>query len=186
MEVPAPNVQQLIKVLVELGRWYVKDRTDETSETSLYEKGIKYINEAIAKSDESGLFRSGADCRLVKAQLSLSLGRQDDESLDWIINHHSPAVTSEQREHAKKLKKSITDEEMRAVFAAMTIEDGYNFGTSASDHWFECPNGHPYFIGNCGGAMQEGVCNECGARVGGSSHVLLGSNRPATSLRRLF
>ena len=23
-------------------------------------------------------------------------------------------------------------------------------------HWFTCPNGHPYFIGECGGAMQTG------------------------------
>ena len=20
-------------------------------------------------------------------------------------------------------------------------------------HWFECPNGHPYLIGDCGGAV---------------------------------
>jgi hypothetical protein len=27
--------------------------------------------------------------------------------------------------------------------------------------WFECPNGHPYVIGECGGAMQVAICPEC-------------------------
>eukprot|EP01083_Nonionella_stella_P194178 716278_1 len=29
-------------------------------------------------------------------------------------------------------------------------------------HWFKCPNGHFYYIGDCGGAMEIGQCNECG------------------------
>ena len=47
-------------------------------------------------------------------------------------------------------------------------------------HWYECPNGHPYFIGNCGGANQTARCNECGEEIGGSSHRLLSSNRHVT------
>ena len=46
-------------------------------------------------------------------------------------------------------------------------------------HWFKCPNGHIYAIGDCGGAMQESKCNECGARIGGGSHQLLADNRHA-------
>ena len=36
-----------------------------------------------------------------------------------------------------------------------------------SGHWYECPNGHPYVIGECGGAMQKSVCPECKAEIGG-------------------
>lgn len=36
--------------------------------------------------------------------------------------------------------------------------------------WFKCPNGHYYVITECGGAMQEGKCNECGATIGGGNH----------------
>jgi hypothetical protein len=36
-----------------------------------------------------------------------------------------------------------------------------------SGHWFECPNGHPYVIGECGGAMEKSLCPECKAEIGG-------------------
>ena len=43
-------------------------------------------------------------------------------------------------------------------------------------HWFECPNGHIYAIGECGGATEESKCPECKAKIGGTSHKLLDSN----------
>ncbi|XP_066147854.1 NFX1-type zinc finger-containing protein 1-like isoform X2 [Euwallacea fornicatus] len=42
-------------------------------------------------------------------------------------------------------------------------------------HWFKCPNGHPYVIGECGGAMQTSKCF-CGAAIGGANHRLLPTN----------
>ena len=39
-------------------------------------------------------------------------------------------------------------------------------------HWYECPNGHPYAIGECGGAMEKSVCPECKAEIGGLNHNL--------------
>ncbi|XP_046738512.1 NFX1-type zinc finger-containing protein 1-like [Diprion similis] len=49
-------------------------------------------------------------------------------------------------------------------------------------HWFKCPNGHYYTIGECGGAMQESKCIECHAKIGGSSHRLRSDNRVATEI----
>jgi hypothetical protein len=43
--------------------------------------------------------------------------------------------------------------------------------------WFTCPNGHPFAIGDCGGAMQESRCPECGECIGGGDHNLLDSNK---------
>lgn len=43
--------------------------------------------------------------------------------------------------------------------------------------WHECPNGHRYLIGECGGAMEQSKCPDCNAAVGGGSHTLLASNR---------
>ena len=48
-------------------------------------------------------------------------------------------------------------------------------------HWYECPNGHVYAIGECGGAMEESKCPECNAKIGGTqlaSHYD-GVSRPA-------
>lgn len=39
--------------------------------------------------------------------------------------------------------------------------------------WFTCPNGHPFAIGNCGGAVMESTCPECNVKIGGTGHKLL-------------
>lgn len=67
----------------------------------------------------------------------------------------------------------ITEEERRQVVAAVGLKRG---------HWFKCPNGHVYAIGECGGAMQQGTCNECGARIGGAQHRLLPGQSLATEM----
>ena len=49
-------------------------------------------------------------------------------------------------------------------------------------HWFKCPKGHYYAIGECGGAMQRSTCLECGAVIGGERHTLEGDNQLATEM----
>ena len=44
-------------------------------------------------------------------------------------------------------------------------------------HFFKCPNGHYYVIGECGGAMEQGKCIECKSIVGGGQHALAAGNR---------
>ena len=61
--------------------------------------------------------------------------------------------------------QQVSSAEKRAVLDAMAKEFG---GTTG--HWYYCPNGHPFAIGECGGAMQTATCPECGARVGGTHH----------------
>lgn len=43
--------------------------------------------------------------------------------------------------------------------------------------WFKCPNGHPYCIDRCGGAMEIAVCVDCKAPIGGQNHRVLETNR---------
>jgi hypothetical protein len=72
----------------------------------------------------------------------------------------------------------MSDDEKRMVFQAMARDVGSGHG-SYGGHWFKCPNGHPYAIGECGGAMQQSSCPECGAVVGGGSHQLAAGNAVA-------
>ncbi|KAF8997694.1 hypothetical protein BDQ17DRAFT_1428824 [Cyathus striatus] len=72
----------------------------------------------------------------------------------------------------------VTREEM------MDIVHALDFATTG--HFYTCPNGHPYTIGECGGAMQTSVCPECGESVGGSNHALLSTNRRATEFETLL
>ncbi|GJP88490.1 NF-X1 finger and helicase domain protein [Aspergillus niger] len=77
---------------------------------------------------------------------------------------------SEEIESAKAMLRgstfysAVSNEERMAVITAMNRE------FRGTGHWYYCPNGHPFTIGECGGAMQVSTCPECGAQVGGRSH----------------
>ncbi len=49
-------------------------------------------------------------------------------------------------------------------------------------HWFKCPNGHFYCIGDCGGAMERANCPECDAVIGGAAHQLAEGNQLAPEM----
>lgn len=83
------------------------------------------------------------------------------------------------RERLKKLcdlvdsSIKLSEQERLMVVQAMGLGKG---------RWFKCPNGHYYAIGECGGAMQESKCPECGAKIGGTNHALLSTNRFAPEM----
>eukprot|EP01114_Cavostelium_apophysatum_P013928 TRINITY_DN3479_c0_g1_i5.p1 TRINITY_DN3479_c0_g1~~TRINITY_DN3479_c0_g1_i5.p1 ORF type:complete len:1573 (+),score=432.49 TRINITY_DN3479_c0_g1_i5:735-5453(+) len=81
--------------------------------------------------------------------------------------------------HVENVKKKIQEKKFDAVKAR---KEAVGAMGSAQGHWFYCPNGHPYYIGECGGAMQVGTCPDCKAQVGGTSHTLLPSNSHAGDL----
>ena len=74
------------------------------------------------------------------------------------------------------------DVEMEEILHALPElgSPGYN----GASRVLECPNGHPYFIGDCGGAMVEAICPECGERIGGGSHSARADNHPANAILR--
>ncbi|XP_012308178.2 E3 ubiquitin-protein ligase RNF213 isoform X2 [Aotus nancymaae] len=37
-------------------------------------------------------------------------------------------------------------------------------------HWYTCPNGHPCSVGECGRPMEQSVCVDCHAPIGGINH----------------
>ena len=71
---------------------------------------------------------------------------------------------------SKKYGVILTKEERNMIIAALRAKPG---------SWYKCPKGHIYQIGECGGAMQEGSCPECGATIGGSRHRLRDDNAHA-------
>jgi hypothetical protein len=42
---------------------------------------------------------------------------------------------------------------------------------------YECPNGHPYFIGDCGKPSVTAKCPTCHEEIGGTNHNLVSSNK---------
>lgn len=65
----------------------------------------------------------------------------------------------------------VSIEEKTMVFHALARDVGTGFG-GYGGHYYRCPNGHTYAIANCGGAVIESKCPECGEVIGGSGHRL--------------
>ncbi|KAG8357677.1 hypothetical protein FVEN_g4422 [Fusarium venenatum] len=75
--------------------------------------------------------------------------------------------------------RPVTAEELRQVYAASTGE------LRGTGHWYTRRNGHPFTINNCGMAMQEATCPECGAPIGGRDHVSVEGVRHATEIEEI-
>jgi hypothetical protein len=69
--------------------------------------------------------------------------------------------------------EGLTQAERTEIVKAIGLSKG---------HWFKCPNGHVYCIGECGGAMEEAKCPECAARIGGRQHSLRSDNQLASEM----
>ena len=116
------------------------------------------------------MLRWSSNTDVIKAQVV--------ESMDWVIEKMN-GIDEELTNEAVGLKRDVSEGSIKEVVQAMNAVNGYDYGGSWNSHWYQCPNGHPYFIGECGQAMQESRCIECGEPVGGSGHSLLGTNRGA-------
>ncbi|KIJ51765.1 hypothetical protein M422DRAFT_203039 [Sphaerobolus stellatus SS14] len=57
---------------------------------------------------------------------------------------------------------------------------------ATTGHFYNCLNGHPFVITECGGAMERARCPECGEEIGGSRHSLLASNSRATEFEAML
>ena len=69
--------------------------------------------------------------------------------------------------------EGLTETERTQIVKAVNLSKG---------HWFKCPNGHFYCIGECGGATEEAKCPECGAGIGGTNHTLRSDNQLAPEM----
>ena len=101
-------------------------------------------------------------------------------NLDWIINHK--VDFEDLKTTARRLKENINDNDISSIVRAVNQAEGEYYERSWSSHWYECPNGHPYFIGECGGAMETSRCLECNEQIGGGQHRLLQGNRRSGTL----
>ena len=77
--------------------------------------------------------------------------------------------------------------QLKAVVKALVSEVPSLAGPGFTNqgYWYECDNGHPYIITECGGATQASMCPECGAPIGGTQHRLQAGNRESAAIRAL-
>ena len=87
--------------------------------------------------------------------------RKTTEEHESAINQLIKAIST------KYQVDGLSEEELMTIVSAVGLSQG---------HWFKCPKGHYYCIGECGGAVQESKCPECGSTIGGQSHALAAGN----------
>ncbi|XP_063954535.1 NFX1-type zinc finger-containing protein 1-like [Lytechinus pictus] len=116
-------------------------------------------------------------------RLSQNMNSCHLKALDKIVDKASPFTVKDEAQatqHLRQFKREmgqvalgITDRERVQIIKAIGLSQG---------HWYKCPKGHVYAIGECGGAMEETKCPECGSHIGGGSHRLTSGNRVATEM----
>ncbi|KAL5337619.1 hypothetical protein BJX70DRAFT_409080 [Aspergillus crustosus] len=73
------------------------------------------------------------------------------------------------RLHSGPRYEKVTLEELQSIKTAMV--SGRGGIATHSGHWYNCINGHPFAIGECGMPMEQARCPECGASIGGQHHT---------------
>lgn len=181
-EVPTPPSAPSIKCLHLLGEAYGAKAIGNDKEAEYVNKSADSFREAISVADKSKSIRSGAIVRNSMARVLMrwkdnnpSLRSELADQIQWVLKQG--ILSNDVIEESKLLAQELEKNDISDVIKAMNTISGYDYGGGSDSHWFECPNGHPYFIGECGGAMQSSRCIECGATVGGSSHQLTTGNR---------
>ncbi|CCD15604.1 unnamed protein product [Trypanosoma congolense IL3000] len=61
-----------------------------------------------------------------------------------------------------RLKNIVTVDTLKNVASIIGLTGG---------HWYKCPNGHFYVVGECGNPAVSGRCPECGEGIGGVNYV---------------
>lgn len=97
------------------------------------------------------------------------------------IEKYNDSVDKILREQLMELQKLVNNYFTLSEAEKISIVQAVGLGKG---HWFKCPRGHFYAIGECGGAMEVAVCNECGSKIGGTSHRLLNDNAHAPEMDR--
>eukprot|EP00457_Paulinella_chromatophora_P000155 gb/GEZN01000155.1/.p1 GENE.gb/GEZN01000155.1/~~gb/GEZN01000155.1/.p1 ORF type:complete len:2053 (-),score=236.01 gb/GEZN01000155.1/:129-6287(-) len=83
----------------------------------------------------------------------------------------------------RKLREQLRKQKLQKLeAAAKEAKQIVSAMGSAAGHWFKCAEGHPYYIGECGGAMEESTCPECKGAIGGRQHSLTAGNSLASEM----
>ncbi|KAK0710442.1 hypothetical protein B0T21DRAFT_77739 [Apiosordaria backusii] len=147
--------------IARLSAWY--RRKVSSSETDVAEPATTEDNKKMKKSESED---TSATARKLLVEALALCGTFEDGK-----NFRSEVEETIKLFDATRYEE-VTPEEIEAIKQAMVSGRG---GISThSGHWYNCENGHPFAIGECGMPMEMARCPECGARIGGTNHEFVG------------
>ena len=100
--------------------------------------------------------------------------RKDKYDKYFIFLEENYDESEEEKCENIKRNKFSSDIDLKKIFQK-DFED-FTLIQSLGTTWYKCPNGHPYFITECGRPMEESVCPECNSKIGGLNHNLVPNN----------
>ncbi len=134
------------------------------------------------------LLAKAIELQLKSASQSIKFDKEENDYLTQTISELDESgwkreKIREEREAAihKKFKSLRDKYGVDGLSETQRLEIVKAIGLSKG-HWYKCPNGHFYAIGECGGAMQRSRCPECKADIGGMSHALAAGNLHAPEM----
>jgi len=161
-----PDLKIYVKCMEEVLKWCFQERTSlqQTKEADVELKRLSLYNSVVDVLCKMSAEDVGKNSLLSEyLQLLRSGIRLDHEKIK--------AMHSEVNAIRKKYSMgTLTAEEKQMIIRTMGLTAG---------HWYKCPKGHVYAIGDCGGAMEESRCPECNATIGGTNHSLAQGNAHA-------
>ena len=189
------KIKEKIKKDLLRNTYYVQSALDQMFLQAATEVGDKlnYLEEGLMKFQISsqrltdirdevicvGLFLKirVVQCEIKKRSIDV---RFDDE--EWLVRQRKQLDAGQKltKEDADDIESTINEIRRKCGLEGLTPEErvmivkAMNF---AKGHWYKCPNGHPYAIGECGGANQQAACPECGETIGGENHRLAEGNQ---------
>lgn len=95
------------------------------------------------------------------------------------LQQQVPTLLQRFKEESEEARLAIAAAVLGALFSNEFGRGYGDMGSWMQGHLYQCPNGHMYVIGECGGAMEHSRCPECGVTIGGAHHRLEASNRRA-------
>lgn len=134
-------------------------------------KRLSYLAELNARCK-----MAGSKVLTVRVNATVRLARKFLEGTQPFTEEHDLVVKDIFKELDVDLPRTglgVSDEEREMILKAVGLKKG---------HWYKCSNGHIYAIGDCGGAMEQSMCPECKATIGGANHALAEGNSVATEM----
>ncbi|XP_069936521.1 NFX1-type zinc finger-containing protein 1-like [Cherax quadricarinatus] len=157
-----PRVEAIVELVMQKNTIIAPQMVEEVS----CELQRLMILPAYWNFQEKFLTSSNESVRVIKAQLDKLM--DPAVKFDSILDTKVCALLKESEKHYGGL--GISQSEKIMILTTMGLRQG---------HWYKCPQGHIYCITECGGAMEEGTCPDCGSKIGGSSHRLRSDNTVA-------
>ncbi|TDL21593.1 hypothetical protein BD410DRAFT_297523 [Rickenella mellea] len=117
--------------------------------------------------------------------------KHDPSEREWLLQNFSNLVQGivddweslERSIRADTFYSSVSREERMQLIKALMESSPHEFRYSG--HWYNCPNGHTFTIGDCGGAASVSRCPECNEPIGGHGHNLLSTNTRAIDMEEI-